>query len=84
VSVLLIEVGDVLSGLGAGLLTDGVAAHAIGDNENVSTGRIAGGINRRAGRASVLVMTPLDAHIGQGGVPDRLKCRHERLPDWAY
>jgi hypothetical protein len=80
----LIKVRYILDGLGAGLFTDGVAAHSVGHDKNMPTCRIPGGIDRRACGARILVMAPLDAHIGQGGVSDRLKYRHEQLPDWAY
>ena len=84
VGVFLVKMGNVLNGLGAGFLADGVATHSIGHHENVPARRVPRGVNRRAGSTGILVVAPLDAHIGQGGVPDRLKYRHKRLPDWAY
>ena len=75
--VLQVEEGDVADGLGAGLLADRVAAHAVGDDEHVPVRREPGRVHRRAGGAGVLVVAPLDAHVGQGGVSDRFECRHE-------
>src|SRR5262245_48836902 len=79
--MLLVEVRNVLNGLGAGLLADRVAAHAVGHDEDVPAGLEPGGVYGGARGAGVLIVTPLHAHIGQGRIADRLECRHERLPD---
>ena len=61
---------DDADGLGAGLLADGVAAHAVGDEEDVAVGlkvRVVGG---GLGDAGVLVVAALDADVGQASVAD--------------
>ena len=77
VGVLQIQEGDVANGLGAGFLADGVAAHAVGDDENVPVGPETRRIRRGLGGARVLIVAPLHPHIREGRVSDRLKCRHQ-------
>src|SRR5207249_6889053 len=74
--VLEVEVGDVANGLGRSLLADGMAAHSVGDHEDVPVSQETCGVGGRLRGAGILVVAPFDAHVGQSGVQDGLECRH--------
>jgi hypothetical protein len=67
---------NIAYGLGAGFFADGVAAHAVGDYEQVPMSRIAGRISGGLRRTRVLIMAPLDPNIRQGRELHGLVCRH--------
>jgi hypothetical protein len=56
-----------------------MTTHTVGHDKDVPTrlepGRIHGGLSS----ASVLIVAPLNAHIGQSGETDRLECRHHTV-----
>ena len=71
--VLVIGVRDVADGFGAGLLADGVAAHAVGHQEQVAMGGEPLGVAGRVFRVGVLVVAAADADVAADGVLDLVK-----------
>jgi len=78
--VLLVDVGDDVGGLFAGLLADRVGTHPVGDEEEVAALLpalfIAGELNGEA----VLIVAALDAHVGQTAVFDLVES-HQGSPN---
>jgi hypothetical protein len=67
--------------LGAGLLADSVATHAIGDQEDVSFLEPMIVVHRHLDGERVLVVCAADAHVGQAGVVDLFEQGHRRVLD---
>ena len=78
--VLLVDVRDDVGGLLAGLLADGVGAHAVGDEEEVAALPPALVVAGELDGVAVLVVAAPDAHVGQAGVLDLVESCHQRSP----
>ncbi len=68
---------NFLNGLGARFLADGMSAHAIGDDEDMSDLAEIVFVGRFLDGKSVLVMAAPDADIGHSGMFEIVKTWHE-------